>query len=249
MHRRRLVRLQARHLDGEQARRRVGPLQVRAELEELVRLAARQRRLHDALEGVRRLADAHEERVRRGEHGRGPRARDQQVQPVQELPHLARDLLAHAARVLPRARHARGDRIRVGRVPEHELRDGLRAVVREVLAEQLVAAQQQHEVLPPAPAVGDVRVEQAVEVDVQEAARVLRPLDVAARPVERLCDAAQHQERRTQVSLLPPPCEELTTSEPSRSAARVSPPGTTLVILLESTKGRRSTWAGRSSSR
>ena len=30
----------------------------------------------------------------------------------------------------------------------------------------------------------------------------------------------------TQVSLVPPPCEELTTSEPSFSATRVSPPGT-----------------------
>src|SRR4029077_12089812 len=92
-------------------------------------------------------------------------------------------------------------------------------------------------------------VEQAVEVDVQEAARVLGPLDVAARPVERLGDAAEHQALSTQVSLLPPPCEELTTSEPSRSAARVSPPGTTDVTRLESTNGRRSTCAGRSSSR
>ena len=31
---------------------------------------------------------------------------------------------------------------------------------------------------------------------------------------------------RTQVSLLPPPWEELTTSEPFRSATRVRPPGT-----------------------
>jgi hypothetical protein len=30
----------------------------------------------------------------------------------------------------------------------------------------------------------------------------------------------------TQVSLLPPPCDEFTTSEPRRSATRVSPPGT-----------------------
>ena len=32
--------------------------------------------------------------------------------------------------------------------------------------------------------------------------------------------------RSTQVSLLPPPCDELTTSEPARSATRVRPPGT-----------------------
>ena len=30
----------------------------------------------------------------------------------------------------------------------------------------------------------------------------------------------------TQVSLLPPPCDELTTSDPLRRATRVSPPGT-----------------------
>ena len=98
------------------------------------------------------------------------------------------------------------------------------------------------------PRVRQVGVEQPVEVHVQQPARVLGPLDVAARPVQRLCDAAQHQVRSTQVSLLPPPCDELTTSEPSRSAARVSPPGTTLVMRLERTNGRRSTCAGRSSS-
>ena len=50
-----------------------------------------------------------------------------------------------------------------------------------------------------------IGVEQPVEVHVQQAARVLGALDAAARPVERLCDPAQHQERSTQVSLLPPP--------------------------------------------
>src|SRR6266850_2787656 len=33
----------------------------------------------------------------------------------------------------------------------------------------------------------------------------------------------------TQVSLLPPPCEEFTTSEPFLSATRVSPPGITKI--------------------
>ena len=110
-------------------------------------------------------------------------------------------------------------------------------------------AEEQDQLAPGAPPVRQVGVEQPVEVHVQEAARVLGPLDVAARPVQRLCDAAQHQERSTQVSLLPPPCDEFTTSEPSRSAARVSPPGTTVVMLLERTNGRRSMCAGRSSSR
>ena len=48
----------------------------------------------------------------------------------------------------------------------------------------------------------------------------------------------------TQVSLVPPPWLELTTSEPSRSATRVSPPGTMRISLPARTKGRRSTWRG-----
>ena len=48
----------------------------------------------------------------------------------------------------------------------------------------------------------------------------------------------------TQVSLVPPPCDELTTSEPSLSATRVRPPGTSFTSAPESTNGRRSTWRG-----
>jgi len=48
------------------------------------------------------------------------------------------------------------------------------------------------------------------------------------------------QASKTQVSLVPPPCDELTTSEPSRSATRVSPPGTMCTVLPDSTKGRKS---------
>ena len=48
----------------------------------------------------------------------------------------------------------------------------------------------------------------------------------------------------TQVSLVPPPWLELTTSEPSFSATRVRPPGTMVILRPDSTKGRRSTWRG-----
>ena len=72
----------------------------------------------------------------------------------------------------------------------------------------------------------DVRVEVRVEVDVEHARGTFGPLQVAGHPVQGLGDTAQHQLRRTQVSFEPPPCEELTTSEPRRIAARVSPPGT-----------------------
>ena len=46
--------------------------------------------------------------------------------------------------------------------------------------------------------------------------------------------------RNTQVSLLPPPCEEFTTSDPFRSATRVSPPGTNVIFSPIRMYGRRS---------
>src|SRR6266446_30361 len=49
---------------------------------------------------------------------------------------------------------------------------------------------------------------------------------------------------RTHVSLLPPPCDELTTSDPFLSATRVSPPGTIVTRSPYSTYGRRSTCRG-----
>ena len=48
----------------------------------------------------------------------------------------------------------------------------------------------------------------------------------------------------TQVSLLPPPCELLTTSEPRVRATRVRPPGMMVTSLPTRMYGRRSTWAG-----
>src|SRR5262245_61098663 len=39
----------------------------------------------------------------------------------------------------------------------------------------------------------------------------------------------------TQVSLVPPPCDELTTSDPSRRATRVRPPGTIVTSLPDNT--------------
>ena len=44
----------------------------------------------------------------------------------------------------------------------------------------------------------------------------------------------------------PPPCEEFTTSEPSRNATRVRPPGNTQVDLPVIANGRRSIWRGAS---
>ena len=51
----------------------------------------------------------------------------------------------------------------------------------------------------------------------------------------------------TKLSLVPPPWLEFTTSDPSRSATRVSPPGTTWTPFAPlRTNGRKSTWRGDS---
>src|SRR6202012_2899053 len=54
----------------------------------------------------------------------------------------------------------------------------------------------------------------------------------------------QPRQSTIQVSLVPPPCDELTTSEPSCNATRVSPPATIVTVLPDSTNGRRSIWRG-----
>ena len=61
----------------------------------------------------------------------------------------------------------------------------------------------------------------------------------------RACDEKRYA-AITQVSLVPPPCDELTTREPSRSATRVSPPGTRLIVRPDSTYGLRSICRGAS---
>ncbi len=92
------------------------------------------------------------------------------------------------------------------------------------------------------------QAEREVQVHLDEARDVLRPLDVAIHPKNRVGNAAQHvvasagaatagapfckwasstRVPRTQVSLLPPPCELFTTIEPFSKATLVRPPGST----------------------
>src|SRR6516225_4373538 len=58
------------------------------------------------------------------------------------------------------------------------------------------------------------------------------------------CSAAAGSPSSTQVSFVPPPWLELTTSDPAWSATRVRPPGTICTACPDSTKGRRSMWRG-----
>ena len=72
-----------------------------------------------------------------------------------------------------------------------------------------------------------VEVHGARVIDVEHAGDRLGALDVASEPIERFGDPAEHQTPSTQVSLHPPPCEELTTSDPSFKATRVRAAGGT----------------------
>lgn len=68
--------------------------------------------------------------------------------------------------------------------------------------------------------------------DQQRARQILGALDVAREPEGAFGQAREQHHATpgsstTKVSLLPPPCEELTTSEPLRSATRVRPPRVT----------------------
>ena len=76
-------------------------------------------------------------------------------------------------------------------------------------------------------------------VHIEHAREVLGALGVARHPIQVIGGAAQHAS--TQVSFVPPPCEEFTTSDPSRSATRVSPPGTMTMSRPDNTNGRKST--------
>ena len=79
-----------------------------------------------------------------------------------------------------------------------------------------------------------LEVQHELEVHIQDPGVVLGPFDVAAHPIERVGDPAQHagvsSSSTTHESLLPPPCDELTTSEPFRNATRVRPPGTMVIF-------------------
>src|SRR5262249_24336938 len=73
------------------------------------------------------------------------------------------------------------------------------------------------------------------------------PLEVAAEPVHAFGSARErmvHSTSTTQVSLLPQPCDELTTVEPFRKATRVKPPIVTYVSAPDRMNGRKSRCRG-----
>jgi len=161
---------------------------------------------------------------------------DHQVEFIQLLPHLRGNDFPHRAGVLARRTQTGKDRVGIARVesqePDHVFARGHRMFGGK---EFLVARGVDHRL----PLFLDAhrQIQHQAQVDVHKPRHILRALDVAAHPINGIRDATEHQWipsaslppplDNTQVSLLPPPWDEFTTSEPFLSATRVRPPGST----------------------
>ncbi len=86
-------------------------------------------------------------------------------------------------------------------------------------------AERGDEALPARFRAGAAGIEHETRRDIELANRILGSLEITAHPIKAVGDTAEHRSQspqfreesitcRTHVSLLPPPCEELTTSEP-----------------------------------
>ena len=164
-----------------------------AELDELVGLAVGHGGVGDALEGLRAVAHLPVELVGAAREVGGPLVLHREIEPVQVLPHLAADLVAHAARVLAGAGDAGRDGIRVDRVPDEELDTRCSSSACSKCSWNSASSPVQgDERLPAALGVLVGRVEEGVEVHGQGAGHVFGALDVARHPVERLGHAREH---------------------------------------------------------
>ena len=160
---------------------------------------------------------------------------------VERLPELGGERAAYGTRVLAGGAQAVDDASGVVSVEAQELEHRLRYDGLVMLAIRRFDVQRNHGGAQRlGETVAGLGQERHAVMRIHEAREALRPLDVARHPVQMIGGAAQHAPSSTQVSLVPPPCEEFTTSDPSRSATRVRPPGTMVTSRPDSTNGRRS---------
>src|SRR5210317_174289 len=89
-------------------------------------------------------------------------------------------------------------------------------------------------------------IQDKLGVGVGQTGHILGAFQIARHPVQAFGDTREHAVHRSSihVSLLPPPCDEFTTSDPLRIATRVSPPGVTQESAPCRINGRRSRWRG-----
>ena len=181
-------------LHVQDARGAVGPLQQPADAHEMPAFAVRHGRVRDALEKMRARDDALEKFVRTGakQLARGI-AVHEKVEAVDLLPHLAGDLFARGARIFARLGDDRSRSSSVLLLQRHEIdrRAAVRFFVERI--EKLVLLQRADDRIPVLLRI-EIRlvgqIEQQLEIHLGDARVVLRPLDVAAHPIKRICDAA-----------------------------------------------------------
>ena len=239
--------VRGQELDIKQARGIVSPLQERAEADEVEGFVLQHGAQRDAARQMGAVLDPFEE-TRRIVFQLVARELLLQFDPggVFGFPYFGGQGAAHGPGILARRRQAARDRRWIIRVAHHEVDNGRLRQRRIFGIErwfQFGNAEQcapsffgfQH----------SVRHQCILQPHVEHAGRIFGALGVAGHPEQVICGAAQHGSFSSiQVSFVPPPCDELTTSEPSCSATRVSPPGTIETVLPDSTKGRRSMWRG-----
>ena len=207
-------------------------------LEELPAFAVRHRGVGDALEGVEIFYQGAIESDRAlAMRGARVRALEVEVETVEALPHFAGDLLADGAGVFAGVSDRSEDRAGVGFFESDEFHHGIASDFFLDLVESFLVLQRGEDGNPLLIRVGIIQrleIEHELHIHIKDAGAGLGALDVAAQPKAGIGDAAQHYRSspssRTQVSFVPPPCEEFTTREPFRMATRVSPPGMMVVF-------------------
>src|ERR1700722_7334927 len=222
----------------QQGRRRISAFQVSAQPNKLPALAMDHGRVADSLEQMnaidhrgQRIVDAGAElhlRVRRVHLV---------VKPVKPLPLFTRYLFANLTRVLPRSVYAERDGNRAQAVEDQLARHGFQIAVP---LHACRVAKRSHHALPARLGTRVAGIKHQAHGYVELTDGVLRPLQVAAHPVETVANTRKHGSTlpnsvyayysSPHVSLLPPPCEELTTRDPLSRATRVSPPGTMFTL-------------------
>ena len=202
------------------------------------------RALADAGEAIEAVLEIGEEREHAGRDEQlGRPLLRVEIERVEVEPQLGRDVVAQRDGVVARDVDAAANRIGIVGVEREEIED--RSVVggRVGLGEQLALAENREQRRPRL-RVARRALDQQMVVDVEQARAPFGPFQIARSPEKMTRDSPEHQASSTQVSLLPPPCEEFTINEPSRSATRVSPPASTRGLAPSSTKGRKSICRG-----
>ena len=148
-----------------------------------------------------------------------------EVQVVDRVPSLRRKDVAACPEVLAGVHDARVNAAGIRRIGNQERND--RGLVAGLITfvEAFPTTRDAQQVSP----VGRNRqrhIDDDVGVLAHDARSSLGAFEIAGRPIQTFGHAREehHDSSTTQVSFEPPPCDELTTSEPSTNATRVRPP-------------------------